>query len=354
MQEYANGEGPDDMLYGYNHISQELYFLSYAPKSSARCSVLVRWLLSPIENFFLSKMRLGFNLQMVLSHIAMMRNANLIVSTCDPSGLPICLLKLVGVLKVPVIQISQEISDYVDRIPHSSWSYRIFFHFYQRLLKSADLIIALGEGSQTHIVKTFHLNPQKVACVPFGVDCEFWYPSLDVTPREYILAVGSHTRDYTLLLSALPKELQLKIVTRLPIDRNLLTNKQVDVESNYSNLELRGLYQNCRFVVTPLKEAHQPIGQSATLQAMACGKAVILTKIAGLWEPELIKHMENCYLVEPGNFGDMQSAILYLYHHPEEARRIGNNARSLVLENYTSEQFALSLTRQIEKVLDKY
>jgi glycosyltransferase involved in cell wall biosynthesis len=34
---------------------------------------------------------------------------------------------------------------------------------------------------------------------------------------------------------------------------------------------------------------------------MACGKAVILSDTAGLWDREQMRHGEICYLVRPGD-----------------------------------------------------
>ena len=45
---------------------------------------------------------------------------------------------------------------------------------------------------------------------------------------------------------------------------------------------------------TLLKNVFQPSGYSVTLQAMACGKPVILTKTRGLWAPEIFVNFKNC------------------------------------------------------------
>ena len=58
--------------------------------------------------------------------------------------------------------------------------------------------------------------------------------------------------------------------------------------------DLRRLYNSAAAVIAPLKDVHQPSGYSVTLQAMSCGKPVILSNIKGLWDRELLIDCENC------------------------------------------------------------
>jgi rhamnosyl/mannosyltransferase len=62
-----------------------------------------------------------------------------------------------------------------------------------------------------------------------------------------------------------------------------------------------------------------------------------------LWDREQMRHGETCYLVRPGDPEAMREAIEYLWAHPEEAARIGRNARLLVETRATSDQFGRDL-----------
>jgi hypothetical protein len=59
-----------------------------------------------------------------------------------------------------------------------------------------------------------------------------------------------------------------------------------------SDVDLRRMYNAARAVVVPLKDVHQPSGQSVTLQAMSCGRPVVLTKTRGLWAPAFHRQRE--------------------------------------------------------------
>lgn len=55
-------------------------------------------------------------------------------------------------------------------------------------------------------------------------------------------------------------------------------------------------------------------------------------------------HLENCYLVAPGDVAALAKAIDYLDSRPDEAARIGANARATVEQHYTTAIF----TQQLE------
>ena len=83
-------------------------------------------------------------------------------------------------------------------------------------------------------------------------------------------------------------------------------------KSGLTDLEVRTLYQDAFSVIIPLKNVFQPSGYSVTLQALACGKPVILTLTKGLWAPRLFKSLENCILVKPSNVEEIENAIRLL------------------------------------------
>jgi glycosyltransferase involved in cell wall biosynthesis len=80
---------------------------------------------------------------------------------------------------------------------------------------------------------------------------------------------------------------------------------------------------------------------------MACGKAVILSDTAGLWDRKRMQHLENCYLVEPESVEKLREAISFLKAHPEEADRIGRNARRVVEQHYSSKIYGEGLQRAL-------
>ena len=117
-----------------------------------------------------------------------------------------------------------------------------------------------------------------------------------------------------------------------------------------SDAALRELYQASRFVVIPLKESSQPQGQSVALQAMACGKAVILSRTRGLWSKDLMKHLENCYFVPAGSVSALQEAIDHLSRDTALCARLGHAARASVERHFSSDLMAKQIAAILEPI----
>jgi glycosyltransferase involved in cell wall biosynthesis len=88
------------------------------------------------------------------------------------------------------------------------------------------------------------------------------------------------------------------------------------------------LYNSADIVVIPsLAEARS----LSALEAMACEKPIIATRVGGL--PEIVKENFNGILVNPGDVGDLVRAIYRLHDGPELSHELGRNARTIALEN---------------------
>ncbi len=74
---------------------------------------------------------------------------------------------------------------------------------------------------------------------------------------------------------------------------------------------------------------------NVTLEAMALGRAVVASRLAGT--PEQVVHGETGYLVEPRNPHQLAAAILELADHRDLVRRMGENGRLRFQENFTVE-----------------
>ena len=80
-----------------------------------------------------------------------------------------------------------------------------------------------------------------------------------------------------------------------------------------------------------------------TYEAAACGLPQITTREAG----DVVTDNVEGILVQPGNVGQLASAILELYRHPDTVERMGAAARRRVVENFTWDHFR-------ERLLDAY
>jgi glycosyltransferase involved in cell wall biosynthesis len=180
------------------------------------------------------------------------------------------------------------------------------------------------------------------------VDELFWRPSPQ-SPTNLICAVGSTARDYETLASAvrgLDVELRIAVGRGDLRDRALERSLQGKLLPNttiqhLSPAELRDLYASARFVVIPVKDVEFDAGVTALTEAMAMGKAVIVTRTRG--QIDVLEDGEQGIYVRPRDQQALRRAIEYLLGHPEEAERMGRAGRALIEERHT-------LTAWVERV----
>ena len=85
------------------------------------------------------------------------------------------------------------------------------------------------------------------------------------------------------------------------------------------------------------------------LEAMAHGKPVIACRGEGI--EDVVTDGETGLLVKPRDVDSLAEAIRFLLDHSDKAKTIGEQARSLVLENYTWEKNAERTLRVYKEVL---
>ncbi|OGT89673.1 MAG: hypothetical protein A2514_14865 [Gammaproteobacteria bacterium RIFOXYD12_FULL_61_37] len=223
----------------------------------------------------------------------------------------------------------------------------------ERSLRRLDHVAFFGPADRSYALNRFGIHPERASIIRFGVDIEFWRPA-DTPSGDYVFSVGQDTnRDFMTLVNA-EVDVPVRIHTALPMvipasRRNVTLARGSYQQSSLTDEQLREMYQASMAVVVPLKDVYQPTGYSVTLQAMACGKPVILSRIKGLWAPDLLVDGENCLLVEPGNSREIADAINRLARDASLRQRLGNAAREIVLTHFSLAPAAAS-TEEIIKI----
>jgi len=212
-----------------------------------------------------------------------------------------------------------------------------------------------GPADRQFGIAKYGLSPEKTSIILFGVDTEFWTPG-EGLPEDFVFSIGQDPgRDFDTLIRAgvdVPIRLHTALSVVVPPARtNVLLTSGSYRHGKLTDEELRDLYRRSMAVVVPLKDVYQPTGYSVTLQAMACGKPVVLSRIRGLWAPELLNDGENCLLVEPGNPDALGKAIRRLAADPELCRRLGKAARETVERHFSVAQSAASTEALIRRGL---
>jgi glycosyltransferase involved in cell wall biosynthesis len=215
-----------------------------------------------------------------------------------------------------------------------------------RVLRDQEIVL-FADAEREETIRQFGVDPHRIHANPFGVDTSFWIPA--ATSREYILAVGNDgRRDYATFVKAVAGlNVPVKILTARPLPDPLPQGIEHLRGSWHApavtDEELRDLYRGALMVVVPLEDAIQPSGQSVALQAMACGRPVILTRTRGLWTGGDFRDGRDLLLVEPGSPDALRGAMQHLLDDAAQREQIGGSAREAVLEHGRIDSFAARL-----------
>ena len=177
--------------------------------------------------------------------------------------------------------------------------------------------------------------------VPFGYDADFFYPLENAVSKNYIAAIGYQKRDYQTLIKAwksIKSETRLKIIgikslRHAGIDDKLPQN--VDLLPYVPISELKKLIGGAKFVVLPLPYFKYAYGQKTLLEAMAMGKAVIVTKTPST--EDYVIDQKTGMFVKHNDVNDMQSKLRALLNNQILADRMGKEAFDIASTQLTAE-----------------
>ena len=123
----------------------------------------------------------------------------------------------------------------------------------------------------------------------------------------------------------------------------------VEFLGHISHEEVINLIENCSFVVLP-SEWYENFPY-ALLEAFACGKTVVASRIGGI--PEIVKNWDTGLLYKPGDVENLALKIRFLVNHPEKAQEMGRKAREIVKENLSPDRHCEMLMEIYETVIAK-
>lgn len=253
-----------------------------------------------------------------------------------------------------------------------------------------DAIMLHAAIQRDAAVNALGFRPEQTVMVPWQADERFWSvadraqspagarpaePARDgaTTDNCLISTAGLEYRDYPTLLRAV-RDLPVRVVIAAASHWSTHGNTAAgDIPPNVSVTSLdypalRDLYARSNFVVVPLRDADNQAGITTMLEAMALGKALIVTASRGQRDvirgrlctasgmtDELINgpapfgitgetaEAETGLYVPPADPAALRRAIQYLLDHPHEAARMGAAGQRLVREQ-------MSLDRFVERV----
>lgn len=227
-------------------------------------------------------------------------------------------------------------------------------------MRSADYVVSLTESERRKTLAA-GVPADKTTAIPNGVDTELFHPQPTEPIPHSVIWTGRYVREkgLTYLLEA------ARIVTaRFPDARFLLVGYgeelpsllahicQLKLESNVTLLGRKSpdeiatlLNRSTLFVLPSLSEGFP----SSVLEAMSCGKPVLVASGIGLEE---VVGDAGLY-VPPGNPRKLAGSIEAILADEELSRRLGRQGRKRVVERYDWRNVVSAITHLYRKAVEE-
>ena len=291
--------------------------------------------------------RLPAGLALALLAYHRRRDYDAVVSWAELYGLPFAaLLKATG-----------------DRTPHVA-----LFSWISSAKKAAVLrrvhshihrLVLWSSGQYEFATRELGIPPERVVQLRWLVDQRFWRPM--GVPTDMFCAAGREMRDYVTFFEAIRDfPAPCHIAANVAMGRN---DRWVSDLSRLGPLpphittgarpypELRKLYARSRFVVIPLLPTDTDNGITVMTEAMAMGKPVICTRVAG--QRDLLEDGVNGIFVPPGDARALRQAIEFLWSHPAECERMGREGRDKIERSHTLDAFVDGVQRAVVEAIEE-
>jgi len=286
---------------------------------------------------------------------------DLVFCAHDLSTSLLAFLRSIGLFKKPIVIVMHR------SFKETLWS-KIFV---ETFIKRHDKFICLSPIIMENFRDRFKVPEEKLSFLEWGVDLSFYQKKqsnfLDEIKKEneppFFISAGKTGRDYNTLAKAFCEiSYPLKIycsgdvAPTIPnITSNIILQNKSSTEKNFLSLDdLLKEYEKAFAVAIPLDiplervDTVTQIGITSLLEAMAMGKAVVMTRNRQI---ELDIEEEGIGIfVEPGDVKGWKEAVSYLINHPQETKEMGNRARCLCKSRYDLDDFSSKLADILKSI----
>jgi len=231
---------------------------------------------------------------------------------------------------------------------------RIEWHLKRMVYQLSNLTIVTLSDAKTEEARKSILRRLPIYQIPNGLDLTVFKPlNPDICRKKLglptdktilmfaALSLSQHNKGGDLLFKALQR-----IPAKLKSNMVLLTiGENGDKIQDWSGVETKNLgfikednmlaevYSAADFFVSPTR------AESLSLviqESMACGVPVVAFNVGG--NPDVVRHGENGYLVEPENDEDLSIRIVQILEGKNRRQLMGQKSRELMIKDYSIEQ----------------
>ncbi|MHC2018723.1 glycosyltransferase family 4 protein [Methylobacterium sp. CM6247] len=228
---------------------------------------------------------------------------------------------------------------YVDR-PKGRLAFWLF-----GLKKKVWLFFAVSKPQARFLTQFVDNCNGRVRFIRDQTDTNFFYPgpiSLGKL-RPIIASVGLEQRDYSTLAAA-TAELDVDVrISGFSADTRLLSRAFPRIIPTnmdrrfYPWPELVQLYRDADVIVVSLFQNNYAAGIQAFMEALACGRPIVVTRSQGL--EGYLEETDAMRVVPPSDPVAMRDAIVDLLAKPKESTEMGERAAELARERHRLERY---------------
>jgi glycosyltransferase involved in cell wall biosynthesis len=217
-------------------------------------------------------------------------------------------------------------------LPHCSPTRRAAYRWAYR---SVDRIFYFSENQRAVLAEQLAIDERRLRYVPFGIDHEAFSPTGE-DDGDYVLVVGRDGgRDWSTLLAALGGlGLPVKVCCRTRDLDGHVVPAGVEVLGYVDRSVYRSLLGRARVVAVASRPVAYPSGQSVLLEAMAMGRAVVVTETPAL--ADYIDAGTTALAVPPGDPAALREQVLLAAGDESLRRRLGAGGRTAVEDRFNA------------------
>ena len=239
-----------------------------------------------------------------------------------------------------------------EEVPRRLWR-RIVIKY---ALKIADKCICLSSSQAKHWASKLGLDESTFTPIFYGVDTDFYKPSLkelNKPVKPYALSVGRDPqRDFVTLVNAISElDWELILVTQhyLVPDR-VRKNKNVKILDGLSYEALFDIYNNASVVVIPVKKGVTYMsGIRATMEAMLLKSPVAASRTSGM--EDYFVDEEDLIFYTPEETDSLVLAFNKIMQDNQLKMKLINHSHSKVCNQYSVSNYADSLENILSKLI---
>tara|TARA_B100000315_G_scaffold255956_1_gene300686 strand:- start:657 stop:1724 length:1068 start_codon:yes stop_codon:yes gene_type:complete len=305
IEDVKNGNAPDEFLYGLNRLNNNIFSVDYLESDymvESQWSIRQR-LLKRKNDALMKNFGIGNRSHYFINSLKSINKYDTIVATTDSIAIGLASLKKVGYLRSKIIFLNMGLAGAIQKnLESNKVSHNLNKAYFEDIFNNCEYVISLGIGENRYFLEKFPLNGTKFIFIPFGVDSDYWVSKKNnnLIRGNNVLFIGNDmNRDFSLIIRLAKRLPQYNFKIISSRIKNNECSENVECyngnwrEASLSDSEILRAYQESSVVIVPINETLQPSGQSVSLQAMSCGKVVLITKTEGFWSDVDFKNGKN-------------------------------------------------------------